>query len=139
MTCPGSADSWQGSFDVVSPARVYGQQCLEAASELVQTPAWLCPMGYVLVSSLGTVQASPFKGPGCLSVLTAVILFFIVLEALLKCPPKLPWLFWVPQPGLCLIQKSFDDMTQELKLQHFDEIAKTPPQFEDGFGNRDPL
>lgn len=59
---------------------------VEAASELVQTLAWLCPVGYVLVSSLGIIQASPFKGTGCPLVLTAVGLFFIVLEALLKCP-----------------------------------------------------
>lgn len=51
---------------------------VEAASELVQTLAWLCPVG--------TIQASPFKGTGCPLVLTAVSLFFIVLEALLKCP-----------------------------------------------------
>lgn len=40
-----------------------------------------------------------------------------------------------------LIHKSFDGMTQELKLQHTAAFLRlpNPPQFEDSFGNRDPL
>lgn len=127
QSCPGSADSWQGSFAAPVLHVCVGSR-LEAVTELVLPPAWLCPMGCVPVSSLGAAHhllkaLLALQSPQ----LAAFPSWF--LEALLKCPqamlqllefslPKPSWLFWLPQPDLCLIRKSFDDMSQDLKLQH---------------------
>lgn len=133
--CPGSADSWQGSSSAASAARVCGQQGW--GSEWT----WAVSLhGCVLwaVCEFTGNYPSPFKGPGCSSVLAAVSLFFIVLEALLKCPqamlqllgfslPKPSWLFGFPSLVCARFNKVLMAWPKSWNcsvLQHFGEIAK---------------
>lgn len=68
-----------------------------APSELEQTPAWLCPMGCVHGSSLGTIHQL-LKALGALQ--SWQLSAFIILEALLKCPQTILQLlgFSLPKP-----------------------------------------